>query len=188
MPQLQVKNNDTGLIYLSPEVLPPRYNMFSWYVPKRNQYILMLFDQDASISITSAYLSLRALYNDITYEGTASNQDTWFSDQSIVAGMIFNISGAGESGNNIKISVQSIIAGVAIGTTEHLSETDFATHAKWSTTNDWDDTGGNAEWTWSASQTSVLTQAKADLAAAIDYDTYYRLEYTVNVTTVPHGS
>ena len=189
MPQLQAYDIDTGRVYLAPDVLPPRYNMFAWYVPKRNQYILMLFDQDADISITSSYLSFRATYNDITYEGTDENQDTFFSKEGITAGMIFNITGAGESDNNIKVKVLAVIAGTAIGTTEHLGETDFSGGgALWSVdAGDWGLGVGEAEYDWSANQTSVLTQANGDLNNALDYDTYYRLAYTVTVDTAPDG-
>ena len=45
---------------------------------------------------------------------------------------------------------------------ESLDEIDFATHAKGDVTNDCDDSGGNAEFTWSANQTSTLKQTAAN--------------------------
>ena len=78
-------------------------------------------------------------------------------------------------------------AGFSAGETEHLSETDFATHANWDVTGDLDDSGGNAEYTFSSNQTSTLTQNSGDFAAALIGGTDYRLIYTVAVTTAPDG-
>lgn len=61
--------------------------------------------------------------------------------------------------------------------TEVLSETDFATHANWATTGDFDDTGGNAVWTWSTDQTSTLTQASGGFASALEPNKKYAFEY-----------
>ncbi len=71
---------------------------------------------------------------------------------------------------------------------DRLNEGNFATNAKWDRTNDWDDTGGKAEWTWSADQTSVLTQTNGNLAQTFEDSTGYRLLYTYNRTTPPDGS
>ena len=69
--------------------------------------------------------------------------------------------------------------------TEHLDETDFATHAKWDVTNDFDDTGGNATYEWSANQTSTLTQVNGNMAVAPIGKKRYRLTYTCSVITPP---
>ena len=74
----------------------------------------------------------------------------------------------------------------ALGT-EVLDETDFATHAKWDVTNDFDDSGGNAAFVWSANQTSTLTQTSGNLAAAGVGSVWYRFTYTVGVTTAFDG-
>ena len=70
---------------------------------------------------------------------------------------------------------------------ESLNETDFATHAKWDVTNDFDDTGGNAAFTWSANQTSTIKQIAANLLIAGVADVYYKFTYTVAVTTAFDG-
>lgn len=70
---------------------------------------------------------------------------------------------------------------------EGLNETDFGTHVKWAVTNDFNDTGGNAHYTWSANQTSTLTQTVANRAKAGSNSHYYELTYTVAVTTALDG-
>lgn len=70
---------------------------------------------------------------------------------------------------------------------ESLAETDFATHANWDVTNDIVDSGGNAAYTWSANQTSTLTQIQANLATAGVGDRWYVFTYTVAVTTAFDG-
>jgi len=62
---------------------------------------------------------------------------------------------------------------------ECLSETDFATHAKWDTTGDFDDTGGDAEYIHSGGA-GTLTQTSANLATALVGNRYYLLTYTVS--------
>ena len=54
-------------------------------------------------------------------------------------------------------------------------------------TNDIDDSGGNAEYTWSDNQTSTLTQASGDFAVALIGGINYVLSYIVTVTTAPDG-
>ncbi len=66
---------------------------------------------------------------------------------------------------------------------ECLDEIDFATHAKWDRTNDIDDTGGNAEYTWSANQTSTLTQTAANQIVPAVASEWYQFTYTINETT-----
>jgi len=61
--------------------------------------------------------------------------------------------------------------------TENLTEGAFATHANWDATNDFVDTGGNATFTWSANQTSTLTQTQANLAVAGVGAKRYRFTY-----------
>ena len=76
-----------------------------------------------------------------------------------------------------------IIADKSFLGSESLSETDFATHANWDVTNDFDDTGGNAAFIWTANQTSTLTQTQANLAVAGVSDVWYTLTYTLAITT-----
>jgi len=71
--------------------------------------------------------------------------------------------------------------------TEVLAEEDFATHATWSVTNDFDDTGGNAAYVWTANQTSTLTQLAASFSTAPLDDRWYRFDYTVVVNTAFDG-
>jgi hypothetical protein len=185
-PILSVYDESTGLVYLTQEVKPSRYNLFSWYVPKRNQYILYLYDKDASVTDTSTDIAFTAIYNNITYDGTDTNQDTYFTDLLFEVGMIFNITGS--LSNNLTVSILAIIDGTAIGTTEHITEGDFgAAGANWTFGNDWALNVNVAEWTYSATRDSMLTQAKADLASPLLPDIYYRLEYDVNVTLAPDG-
>ena len=70
---------------------------------------------------------------------------------------------------------------------ESLNEVDFATHAKWDVTNDFDDTGGNAAFIWSANQTSTLTQTQVNLVTAGVSSRWYVFTYTLAVTTVFDG-
>ena len=73
--------------------------------------------------------------------------------------------------------------------TEHLDETDFATHDNWDVTNDFSDTvpGGNATYAWASNTTSTLTQVNGDMAVAPVGQKQYRLTYTCAVTTAPDG-
>lgn len=66
---------------------------------------------------------------------------------------------------------------------ECLDEIDFATHAKWDRTNDIDDTGGKAEYTWSAQQTSTLTQIAANQIVPAVANEWYKFTYTIDETT-----
>lgn len=71
---------------------------------------------------------------------------------------------------------------------ESLNETDFATNLKWDITNDLLDTGGDAAYTWSANQTSTLTQIQANLATTGVNAVWYLFTYTVAVTTPFDGN
>ena len=66
--------------------------------------------------------------------------------------------------------------------TESLSETDFATHAKWDVTGDFLDTGGNAAYTHS-SGVGTLTQTSGNLAVAGVGSRWYKFQYTVSGVT-----
>lgn len=70
---------------------------------------------------------------------------------------------------------------------ESLNETDFATHAKWDRTNDIDDTGGNAEYVFTSTQTSTLTQIQANLLIAGAGSKWYKFTYTIDETTPFNG-
>lgn len=86
--------------------------------------------------------------------------------------------------NDTDIMTESVFF---VGDDEHLIETDFTTHANWDVTNDLDDSGGNVEYTWSANQTSTLTQESGDFAIAVIGGLSYQISYTVAVTTAPDG-
>jgi len=62
---------------------------------------------------------------------------------------------------------------------ETLSETDFATHAKWDTTGDFDDTGGNATYIHNTGA-GTLTQTAANLATAGVGNRWYVFQYTIS--------
>ncbi len=66
---------------------------------------------------------------------------------------------------------------------ECLDEIDFTTHAKWAVTNDLVDSGGNAEYTWSANQTSTLTQTAANQIVPAVASEWYQFTYTIAETT-----
>ncbi|MEE9573227.1 MAG: hypothetical protein V3W20_09280 [Candidatus Neomarinimicrobiota bacterium] len=80
-----------------------------------------------------------------------------------------------------------IVADESTLAAETLNEVDFATHAKWDVTNDFDDTGGNAAFIWSANQTSTLTQTQVNLATAGVSSRWYVFTYTLAVTTAFDG-
>ncbi len=70
------------------------------------------------------------------------------------------------------------VSGTTLGA-EVLSETDFATHAKWDTVGDFDDTGGDAEYIHSGGS-GTLTQTAANMATPLVGNTYYTLTYTTS--------
>jgi len=70
---------------------------------------------------------------------------------------------------------------------ETLDEVDFVTHAEWDVTNDFDDTGGNAAFVWSANQTSTLTQPNASFVIVAEENMFYAFTYTIAVTTAFDG-
>ena len=80
-----------------------------------------------------------------------------------------------------------IVADETVLASESLNEVDFATHAKWDVTNDFDDTNGNASYIWSANQTSTLTQIQANLAIAGVDAVWYQFTYTVTIATAFDG-
>ena len=80
-------------------------------------------------------------------------------------------------------------ANYAPNTLEHLNETDFATHAKWDAAGDWDDTGGNLEFTYSGTPgTHDAEQTAVNRALLGDNSRSYIFTYTVSVTTAPDGN
>jgi hypothetical protein len=60
---------------------------------------------------------------------------------------------------------------------ESLAETDFATHAKWDTVGDFDDTGGNATYTHNGGS-GTLTQTSANMAVAGVGNRWYKFVFT----------
>jgi hypothetical protein len=76
------------------------------------------------------------------------------------------------------ISDFNILDNSNVSSTENLDETDFATHAKWDVTGDFDDTGGNATYVHSTGS-GTLTQTSANMANALEGSKYYVLTYTV---------
>ena len=80
-----------------------------------------------------------------------------------------------------------IVADESTLAAETLDEVDFATHAEWDVTNDFDDSGGNAAFVWSANQTSTLTQVQGDMVIAGVSDRWYIFTYTLAITTAFDG-
>ncbi|MEA2037483.1 MAG: hypothetical protein U9O94_08285 [Nanoarchaeota archaeon] len=70
---------------------------------------------------------------------------------------------------------------------EHLDENTFATHANWDATNDIDDSGGDATWTWVDGAASTLTQVTADQSVNVRDGQTLQLTYTVSITTPVAG-
>ena len=72
---------------------------------------------------------------------------------------------------------------------EILNETDFATHAKWDTIQECDDTGGNATWTFAGgSLNGVLLQTPSNRANAGTADTRYLLTFDLTTSVIPDGN
>ena len=88
---------------------------------------------------------------------------------------------------NISYAGEMVIADEGTLAAESLDEVDFATHAKWDITNDFDDTGGNAAFVWSANQTSTLTQTAVNQATLAIAASWYTFTYTLAVTTTFDG-
>ncbi len=65
---------------------------------------------------------------------------------------------------------------------ESLDEVDFATHAKWDTVGDFDDTGGNAAYTHSGG-TGTLTQTSGNMVISGVGNRWYKFTYTVSAVT-----
>ncbi len=81
-----------------------------------------------------------------------------------------------------------IVADESTLAAESLADGDFTAHATWDVTNDFDDTGGAAAvFTWSANQTSTLTQTAVNQATAAVADVWYSFTYTLAVTTAFDG-
>ncbi|KKL48121.1 hypothetical protein LCGC14_2328700, partial [marine sediment metagenome] len=83
--------------------------------------------------------------------------------------------------------IESIIRDEIGLNAEHLNENDFATHAKWNATNDFDDTGNNATYTWSANQTSSLTQTAANRLKVGTGNRKYKFIYNLTETVAFDG-
>ncbi|MCB0383760.1 MAG: hypothetical protein KDD43_00085 [Bdellovibrionales bacterium] len=63
---------------------------------------------------------------------------------------------------------------------ESLSETDFATHAKWDVTGDFDDTGGNGAYTHSAGSGTLTQTDGGNLAIDGVAKKWYKFVYTIS--------
>lgn len=70
---------------------------------------------------------------------------------------------------------------------ETLTETDFATHANWDVTGDFDDSGGYARFTKSTGA-GTLTQAIEDFAETPVGDAWYAFTYTLTQTYASYGT
>jgi len=86
----------------------------------------------------------------------------------------------GETDNElIRIHGDLDVADYADVGSESLDETDFATHAKWDTTGDFDDTGGNATYIHSGGA-GTLTQTSANMLIAGVASELYAFTYTIS--------
>jgi hypothetical protein len=63
---------------------------------------------------------------------------------------------------------------------EYLNENELTTHAKWDVTNDIDDSGGNATWTWADGDASTLTQSNANMLLQVRDNQVLQLTYEVS--------
>jgi hypothetical protein len=71
-----------------------------------------------------------------------------------------------------------IKSGLSVRGDEVLAEGDFATHAKWSVTGDFDDTGGNLDYT-DNTNSGTATQTSANFQTAVRANRTYELAYTL---------
>ncbi len=106
---------------------------------------------------------------------------------------IFPVSGAISTSKGLTRRIYSGYYPFAGFVTNILNEGNFndavgdPSHAKWDTSGDWNDTGGNAEYTFSSNQTSEVYQTPTNRADDGLDATDYTLTYTIAVTTVPDG-
>jgi len=100
---------------------------------------------------------------------------------------VFPVSGVASEAKGLRRKIYDGYYPLAESGVTILDEGDFLTHGNWDVTNDFDDTGGNAEYTWSANQTSTLQQVAGDRDSVGENATEYTLLYTVAVTTAPDG-
>ena len=174
------------------------------------------FNADADIVVvlvhdeTAPYLIVNGILVDIIFSDE-TDKTAWFADVSGLDNGRLGCNSIDSAGNAnfLKCTINAFDAGNRVPTlaefitwgntgdwdftytnvsnTEHLNEPDFATHANWDVTNDFDDSGGNAAFVWSANQTSTLTQTNANMAIAITGQKNCKLTYTCAVTTAPDG-
>lgn len=88
---------------------------------------------------------------------------------------IYSIDGVEDLTDNRVFDIDSLEA-------ETLTEVDFATHANWDVTGDFDDTAGNAAYTHSAGA-GTLTQDSGNFSIPAVADAIYKFEYTVSSST-----
>ncbi|MHA2266055.1 MAG: hypothetical protein ACXAEN_26985, partial [Candidatus Thorarchaeota archaeon] len=89
---------------------------------------------------------------------------------------------ATSGGQNLDVNADVLIRNDSSLGSESLNETDFATHAKWDTVGDFDDTGGNAQYTHSAGS-GTLTQTSANMVVAGVGSRWYVFTYTITGKT-----
>jgi len=124
---------------------------------------------------------------------------TWINGRSTTEtdpniGSIFTVSHPDDDGSGNLIEnpvgcIESVAKELLSLNPECLNENTFATHAKWDTTGDWVDTGGNATINdaVSSSMSGNLTQTAANRLLAGENGKSYILKYTCAVTTAPDG-
>jgi len=133
----------------------------------------------------NVFLGFKSGYN----QTTASNRfildnqdrtDAWGHEayKSFFYGTFAATSGA----QNLDINADVLIRNDSTLASESLNEVDFATHAKWDTVGDFDDTGGNAQYTHSAGS-GTLTQTSANMAVAGVGSRWYVFTYTITGKT-----
>jgi len=108
----------------------------------------------------------------------------WIVDQNSLLAIEGSESGAPLIGgdfstNDVRLFGDVLVADPDTLGAEVLNETDFATHAKWGTVGDFDDTGGDAEYIHSGGS-GTLTQTSGNMATSLVGDTWYLLVYTTS--------
>ena len=165
---MHVSSNGVGLkIHISTLTLTPTYKSYQFHFPVTETEVARLGTEIFLYKATATTNTISVSHVILEYLGpdTPFRHDliTYNSQES-------DADGARES----QVEFRQKTLG-----SEVLSETDFATHANWNVTGDFDDTGGNAAYSHSTGS-GTLTQPSGSFANAATNKARYRFEYTVS--------